>query len=234
MITPDGEMLLVTADGTIIRADPDAPRMSACSLIPTAVASTSPEGSALRAASAWSLSCRRIRCSLSTPMATSSQSSPDVSPTPRLPSPCNAYRRDRHDHHRCDRDRSRIRRNAPEVDQGFVTATSTDGCTVATAGANSPQLLADGRAVDVDADAIIAVVPDGSSYVTVDGRTHHSSPPVRSLSCSRMNRRSFDSVAGERPRVHRSRGRPHRVALRAEVSHLELALPFPRTAARAS
>jgi hypothetical protein len=57
-----------------------------------------------------------------------------------------------------------------ETDRGIVTATSTDGCTVATSGATSPQLIADGTTVDVDADAIIAVAPDGSAYVTIDGR----------------------------------------------------------------
>jgi hypothetical protein len=57
-----------------------------------------------------------------------------------------------------------------EVEQGFVTATSTDGCTVATSSRRSPQVIRNGETIDVNADAIVAVAPDGSAYVVIDGR----------------------------------------------------------------
>lgn len=57
-----------------------------------------------------------------------------------------------------------------EVDRGFVTATSADGCTVAVSGGATPRLLADGETTDIDADSITAVAPDGLAFVTVNGR----------------------------------------------------------------
>lgn len=59
---------------------------------------------------------------------------------------------------------------AAEFDRGTVTVTSLDGCTVAITVGRSPRLVTDGEIVDVDADAITAVAPDGSAYIVEDGR----------------------------------------------------------------
>ncbi|WP_148288518.1 hypothetical protein [Ilumatobacter nonamiensis] len=56
-----------------------------------------------------------------------------------------------------------------EIEGGFPTGDSYDGCTVAFQGTD-PQLLSEGELVDVDADSIVAVAPDGSGYVVLDGR----------------------------------------------------------------
>ena len=56
-----------------------------------------------------------------------------------------------------------------EVERGFVSTTSYDGCTASFIG-DAPKLLRDGEVVDVAADAIAAVAPDGRAYVALDGR----------------------------------------------------------------
>jgi hypothetical protein len=171
MITPDGEMLLVTADGTIIRADPDGSE--------DVGVLADPDGRRIDVTGGVSAAGgERLVVAAENSVFVVDADGNQLSvvagrladPPPTVAAQCLIVATgtttigvtviDLESGATLD-----------EVDQGFVTATSTDGCTVATAGANSPQLLADGRAVDVDADAIIAVAPDGSSYVTVDGRT---------------------------------------------------------------
>lgn len=56
-----------------------------------------------------------------------------------------------------------------EVERGFASAASYDGCTVAFQGTDL-QLLRDGELSDVDADSIAAVAPDGTGTVVIDGR----------------------------------------------------------------
>jgi len=56
-----------------------------------------------------------------------------------------------------------------ETEQGLAGATSYDGCTASFIG-NTAQLIADGELLEVDADAIAAVAPDGGAYVALDGR----------------------------------------------------------------
>lgn len=56
-----------------------------------------------------------------------------------------------------------------EVEDGFTTGDSYDGCTVAFQG-SEPQLLSDGELTEVDADSIATVAPDGRGYVVLDGR----------------------------------------------------------------
>ncbi len=56
-----------------------------------------------------------------------------------------------------------------EIERGLVSTTSYDGCTAAFIG-DGPSLVSDGEIIDVDADAIAAVTPDGRAYVALDGR----------------------------------------------------------------
>ena len=56
-----------------------------------------------------------------------------------------------------------------EIERGFVGATSYDGCTASFIG-EGPALVSDGETIDIDADAIAAVAPDGRAYVALDGR----------------------------------------------------------------
>ncbi len=56
-----------------------------------------------------------------------------------------------------------------EIERGLVSATSFDGCTASFIG-NGPQLVSDGEIIDVAADAIAAIAPDGRAYVALDGR----------------------------------------------------------------
>ena len=56
-----------------------------------------------------------------------------------------------------------------EIERGSVSATSYDGCTASFIG-DGPRLVSDGEVIDVDADAIAAVAPDGRAYVALDGR----------------------------------------------------------------
>lgn len=57
-----------------------------------------------------------------------------------------------------------------EIDRGLVTTSSLDGCTAAISGGPSPRLLTNGELVDVDANAIEAISPDGDVYIVLDGR----------------------------------------------------------------
>jgi|GEM_PF-5825757 len=54
--------------------------------------------------------------------------------------------------------------------RGNVVARSVGGCTIATSGGTAPQIVSAEPLVDVDADSVVAVAPDGSAYVVVDGR----------------------------------------------------------------
>lgn len=56
-----------------------------------------------------------------------------------------------------------------EVAGSFATDTSYDGCTVSFQGAGS-QLFVAGNLVNVDADSISAVAPDGAGFIVLDGR----------------------------------------------------------------
>ena len=56
-----------------------------------------------------------------------------------------------------------------EIDRGLVSTTSYDGCTASFIG-TTPTLLRDGEILDVAADAVAAVAPDGAAYVALDGR----------------------------------------------------------------
>jgi hypothetical protein len=58
---------------------------------------------------------------------------------------------------------------AAEIERGLVSSTSYDGCTASFIG-DGPRLVSDGEIIDVDADAIAAVAPDGRAYVALDGR----------------------------------------------------------------
>ena len=57
-----------------------------------------------------------------------------------------------------------------EIDRGLVTTSSLDGCTAAISGGPSPRILTDGELVDVDANSIEAISPDGRAYIVLDGR----------------------------------------------------------------
>ena len=60
-----------------------------------------------------------------------------------------------------------------EIERGAVTAESVDGCTATVAASGrgaSPMLLTNGELIDVAADSISAVAPDGAAYVAIDGR----------------------------------------------------------------
>ncbi|MFT4658343.1 MAG: hypothetical protein ACJAXA_003091 [Candidatus Aldehydirespiratoraceae bacterium] len=56
------------------------------------------------------------------------------------------------------------------IDRGLPASTSYDGCTAAMFGGPSPQLLTEGVVVDVDASSIATIAPDGDAYVVIDGR----------------------------------------------------------------
>ncbi len=56
-----------------------------------------------------------------------------------------------------------------EIERGLVSSTSFDACTASFIG-DGPKLLTDGGVVDVAADAITAIAPDGRAYVALDGR----------------------------------------------------------------
>jgi hypothetical protein len=56
-----------------------------------------------------------------------------------------------------------------EVERGTLSDTSYDGCTASFIG-DGPRLLHDGELVDVAADSIATVAPDGRAYVALDGR----------------------------------------------------------------
>ena len=56
-----------------------------------------------------------------------------------------------------------------EIERGVVSATSYDGCTASFIG-DGPTLVRNGEIIEVDADAIAAVAPDGRAYVALDGR----------------------------------------------------------------
>jgi hypothetical protein len=56
-----------------------------------------------------------------------------------------------------------------EIERGLVNTTSYDGCTASFIG-DGPKLVDNGVVIDVDADAISAVAPDGRAYVALDGR----------------------------------------------------------------
>lgn len=53
---------------------------------------------------------------------------------------------------------------------GTVSTASVDGCAVALIGASPQQLVIDGEIVDGSGASIVSVAPDGSSYVVLDGR----------------------------------------------------------------
>lgn len=56
-----------------------------------------------------------------------------------------------------------------EIDRGVVSASSYDGCTASLIG-GGPTLVRNGELIEVDADAIAAISPDGRAYVALDGR----------------------------------------------------------------
>lgn len=57
-----------------------------------------------------------------------------------------------------------------EIAGGIVSNTSVDGCTAALIGGAGPQIVHDGDVIDVDANSIVDIAPDGESYVVLDGR----------------------------------------------------------------
>ena len=56
-----------------------------------------------------------------------------------------------------------------DIERGFVGGASYDGCTASFIG-DGPTLVSDGEIIDVAADAIAAIAPDGAAYVALDGR----------------------------------------------------------------
>ncbi|BAN00340.1 hypothetical protein [Ilumatobacter coccineus] len=57
-----------------------------------------------------------------------------------------------------------------EIGGGIVSNTSVDGCTAALIGGASPQIVHDGEIIEVDANSIVDIAPDGEAYVVLDGR----------------------------------------------------------------
>ena len=52
---------------------------------------------------------------------------------------------------------------------GVVNGTSEDGCTASIIG-DVPTLVRNNEIIEVDADAIAAIAPDGQSYIALNGR----------------------------------------------------------------
>lgn len=57
-----------------------------------------------------------------------------------------------------------------EIGGGIVSTTSADGCTAALIGGTGPQIIHDGELIEVDANSIVDIAPDGQAYVVLDGR----------------------------------------------------------------
>ena len=58
---------------------------------------------------------------------------------------------------------------AVDIERGFVGGSSYDGCTASFIG-DGATLVSNGEIIDVAADAIAAIAPDGEAYVALDGR----------------------------------------------------------------
>lgn len=57
-----------------------------------------------------------------------------------------------------------------ELGGGIVATTSIDGCTAALIGGTGPQIVHNAEIIEVDANSIVGIAPDGQSYVVLDGR----------------------------------------------------------------
>ncbi len=57
-----------------------------------------------------------------------------------------------------------------EIGGGIISTASVDGCTAALIGGTGPQLIHDGGLIEVDANSIVDIAPDGQAYVVLDGR----------------------------------------------------------------
>ena len=56
-----------------------------------------------------------------------------------------------------------------DINRGVVNGTSEDGCTASIIG-DVPTLVRNNEIIEVDADAIAAIAPDGQSYIALNGR----------------------------------------------------------------